>query len=161
MYESGGFCSSCSSFIAFCIDCSGSGPSSVICQVCSAGSYLHTSNTLCILCGANCDSCDNTGCLTCSAGFTPSAGNCIYADTCGSFTGMDVNCVDCTTVLTPVAEDLCLACQEGYYLFGDADCLACPSSCQQCQSYFNCTLCQPTFTLEVGICQCDTLNNEV
>ena len=116
---------------------------------------------LCILCTANCDSCGTAGCLNCSAGFTLTNGTCLYADTCGNYTGMDGNCVDCTTVTSPTVEDQCTACQEGFYLFSNTACLACPSTCISCNSFYNCSLCQPTFNLVSGLCSCNSLSNEV
>jgi proprotein convertase subtilisin/kexin type 5 len=167
MYEAGGYCAPCEIFIDYCLQCSGVGPSAVVCLSCVDGSYIDGTNTSCIACAPNCAVCDGSGCLNCSVGFQDVGGSCEFLDDCQAYTGMDVNCVDCNTNITfdnstntTVITVECLACQAGYYLFGSTSCIGCPSTCATCSDEFSCLLCQPTFTLRAGACVCNPYDNE-
>lgn len=160
MFETGSLCAPCYAFIDYCTDCTGVGPLGVTCNSCVDGTYLDlTTNTTCISCAPNCASCNSSGCVNCSGGFSNIAGTCVYQDTCSTFLNMDINCADClnvsetnsTTNVTTFTET-CVACQAGFYLFSDTLCVACQSSCSTCSSYLTCLTCEPTFTLVSGSC---------
>lgn len=97
LFTTGSLCAPCYSFINHCLNCSGTGPSSVTCLECSPGTYPDLTNSSCLTCPANCPSCDSTGCLNCTHGFNLTLGGCVFLDGCQGL-GADPNCILCLQV---------------------------------------------------------------
>lgn len=141
LFDAGGFCAPCYSFVDYCTQCLDTS-GTITCNICGTGTYLkNPTDTSCTLCGANCNTCDASGCtLTgCLPGFASVAGVCTFTNQCQNFVGADPNCVFCYTSNTSSTN--CQACQPGYYVDNQLSCLACPSTCVTCSDYFTCLTC--------------------
>lgn len=144
-------CDLCSSLINYCITCTYDSNNTLICSDCVPETY--PSGSSCPLCPQYCYHCINSSvCVSCDPGYDLSNGTCICGTLCTNCSGSISNCVNCTINGSSIS---CLACVPGYYLLGGFACDTCPPECLDCQSYTNCTLCQPTFTLSSSQCICD------
>lgn len=93
----------CNPCIPGCYQCS----SKDDCSFCFAGyGYNKTSNT-CYVCGGNCSSCNDQGCLYCNPGYYVEIVNSTSELSC--FPCM-INCISCGDANT------CLNCEPGYYV---------------------------------------------
>ena len=109
MFEDGGLCSTCESFVTNCTSCTGVGPFAVTCVACADGTYLNSSSNTCESCSPSCSLCTVSDCTQCvSPTFSINATDCFCnetaqlflntsstpesCDSCGNFIP---NCVDC------------------------------------------------------------------
>jgi hypothetical protein len=109
-----------------CLPCNGcsncKGPLVSDCVDCTTGS--------CGGCPANCDTCYNGYCLTCSQGFRLTTTNVCEAVT---------SC--------PLGQFLAYSYSRGAY------CLACPPFCRSCASIYTCNECYASYSLIFGACK--------
>ena len=92
------------------------------CVSCIAGYYLSTSGK-CSACAEGCLSCDgDSGCLTCSVGFTKISND----DDIASCMACPSKCSECDQKLVDAEmKNMCRKCENGYTVQEDGSCLSC------------------------------------
>jgi len=151
-------CVLCTSFIAGCDTCTGSG-SSITCATCSVGTYP-VNSTACATCPTLCTSCTSPAvCGNCTnnlvivnstCGCDTNSGNYLntLTKTCVSCSQTFPSCTGCswdnsTSVLT------CSACDNSSYLSNATTCTPCPPTCTSCTASNVCGGCIAGYQLNL------------